>query len=370
MTTISVEEREAIREGFSRLLAAKAGEADLRRTMASESGHDGELWRAISAMGIAGLLVEPEYGGAGGSIVEMETIMEEAGAVLLAGPLLSSGVMAAFLLSQSSDAEAKARLLPAIASGERIAAVAVAGDKGGWTLDDICVEATPAGNGWRLNGHASFVLSANIADLLLVVAKTPDGVAVFETDRNAEGVGLQRLEGWDRTLRMSRIAFDDAQATRLAGLDGLAVERMLDVTRVALAGEQAGACRRIFNITVEYLRTRVQFGRPIGGFQALKHMAADLLIEVESASSAARAAAKALASDAPGKDGAVSLAAFACADAFSEVAENAIQMHGGIAFTWEHPAHLYLRRARADAQLFGTSDAHRERFVAAMEKAA
>lgn len=370
MTTISVEEREAIRDGFSRLLAARASEADLRRTMASESGHDATLWQEISAMGVAGLLIDEQYGGVGASIVEVETIMEEAGAMLLAGPLLSSGVMAASLLSQSCDPDAKARLLPGIASGARIAAVAVTGDKGLWTLDDIGVQAVPSGNGWKLDGSASYVLSANIADLLLVVANTPDGVAVFEADPKGDGVALQRQEGWDRTLRLSRITFGDAPATHLAGLDGAAVERMLDVARVALAGEQAGAGRRIFDITVEYLRTRVQFGRPIGGFQALKHMAADLLIEVESAISAARAAAQALDAGAADKDWAVSLAAFACADAFCEVAATAIQMHGGIAFTWEHPAHLYLRRARADAQLFGTSDAYRERFLTAMERAA
>ncbi len=370
MTTISVEEREAIRDGFSRLLAAKATEADLRRVMASESGHDGALWQAISAMGIVGLLVDQEYGGSGGSIVEVETIMEEAGAVLLAGPLLSSGVMAASLLGQSTDQDTKARLLPAIASGETIAAVAVAGEKGLWSIDDIGVRAVPAGNGWMLAGSAQYVLSANIADLLLVVAKTPDGIAVFEADPACQGISRGNMVGWDRTLRLSRVDFADCPATLLAGLDRGAVERMLDLARVALAGEQAGACRRIFGITTEYLRTRVQFGRPIGGFQALKHMAADLFVEVESATSAARAAAYALDAGAPDREGLVNLAAFACADAFVEVAEASIQMHGGIAFTWEHPAHLYLRRARADAQLFGTSDAYRDRYVSSIEKAA
>jgi alkylation response protein AidB-like acyl-CoA dehydrogenase len=296
--------------------------------------------------------------------------MEEAGAVLLAGPLLPSGIMAASLLAQSPDPEAKARLLPGIAAGERIATVAIAGDRGRWTLEDVGVEAGVSPGGWTLNGAASYVLSANIADLLLVVAKTVDGVAVFEVDPKAPLVALDPLQTWDRTLRLSRIAFNNAPAKPIPGLHGAAVEHMLDLARVALAGEQAGACRRIFDITIGYLRTRVQFGRPIGGFQALKHMAADLLIDVESATSAARAAALAVDTNAPDKAAAISLAAFACADAFSNVAQAAIQMHGGIAFTWDHPAHLYLRRARADAQLFGSPDAYRERFLAAMEAAA
>jgi alkylation response protein AidB-like acyl-CoA dehydrogenase len=367
MATITAQERTALREGLRRLLANKAGEADLRRTMATPSGSDPALWQAMAEMGIIGLLVDPDHGGAGLGIVEVEAVMEDAGAVLLAGPLLASGVIAASLLSQSTDAAAKTRLLPGIASGKRIATVAITGDRGLWTPDDIAVEARPAASGWVLHGSASYVLCANVADLLLVVARTGTGIGVFEVAPTAAGVAIAALQGWDRSIRLSRISFTDVQALPLAGLDCAAVARMLDLARVALAGEQAGACRRIFDITIDYLRTRVQFGRPIGGFQALKHMAADLLIEVESATSAARAAARALDSGAPDADSLVSLAAFACADAFQQVAAASIQMHGGIAFTWEHPAHLYLRRARADAQLFGASPHHRDRYVSALE---
>ncbi|MET0361454.1 MAG: acyl-CoA dehydrogenase family protein, partial [Sphingobium sp.] len=364
MATISVEERQAMRDGFARLLAERCSEPDVRRIMATDSGHDGALWSAIAEMGITALLIDPEHDGIGAGPVELVAIMEEAGAALLAGPLLSSAVLAAGLIGRSDDADAKARLLPGIASGERIATVAITGDAGLWTPAAVDVAATPEGDGWRLSGAASFVTCANIADVLLVIARTAEGLAAFEVTPGAAGVKAEPLESWDRTLRLSRIGFDMAQATRIGGIDEPAVEDMLDLARVALAGEQAGAARRIFDITIDYLKTRVQFGRPIGGFQAIKHMAADLLIEVESATSAARAAAEALATDAPDKQILVNLAAFACADAFSEVAATAIQMHGGIAFTWEHPAHLYLRRARADAQLFGQSDMYRDRYVA------
>lgn len=370
MTMISAEERLAIRDGFSRLLSEKCSEADVRRTMVSDDGHDIGLWEAMAKMGITALLVPAEHGGIGAGPVEVETIMEEAGASLLSGPLMSSAVLAAGLLSQSDDNDTKARLLPGIASGERIATVAFTGDSGTWTPEGVTVVAEPVGNGWHLKGTASFVTSANVADLLLVIARTPIGLGCFEITSKEAGVRTEALQTWDPTIRLSRITFDGAHASPISGIDDAAIERTLDLGRVALAGEQAGGARRIFDMTVDYLKMRVQFGRPIGGFQALKHMAADLLIEVESATSAARAAALALDGDAPDKNALVSLAAFACADAFSEVAATAIQMHGGIAFTWEHPAHLYLRRARADAQLFGQSDAYRERFVAAMEKAA
>lgn len=369
MTTITADERATIREGFARLLAEKASEADLRRTMAREDGYDPELWQAIADMGIPALLVPADHGGIGAGPVEVEALMEEAGAALLAGPLLTSAVMATGLLAQACGDD-RDRLMPGLASGERIATIALTGDAGTWTPDGVAVRAEPQGNGWTLSGDASFVLCAQTADVLLVVAQTDAGLGCFEVSPSASGLTIEPLKTWDPTLRLSRIRLDAVESLAIGGIDAAAFERTLDLARVALAGEQAGAARRIFEITVEYLKTRVQFGRPIGGFQALKHWAADLLIEVESATSAARAAAQALADDAPDKDVLVNLAAFTCADAFGEVAAASVQMHGGIAFTWEHQAHLYLRRARADAQLFGSSDAHRERYLTALEKAA
>lgn len=368
MTIISAGERGAMRDSFRRLLAEKCTESDIRRVMKTSNGHDDDLWQAMADLGIVGLIVPDEFGGIGAGAVEMEEIMEEAGAALLAGPLLSSAFVAAHLIGLSQDADAKLRHLPAIASGQTIATVAFTGDTGGWRLTDISANATPRSDYWVLDGEASFVMSANLANVLLVFARTPDGVACFEIDPGE--AQINSLTSWDPSLRLSKVVFSQTPAIRITGTDSTTFAQLIDFAIVALAGEQAGACRRIFDITVEYLKTRVQFGRPIGGFQAIKHMAADLLIEVESATSAARAAAQALEADAPDKDILISLAAFACSDAFSQVAAAAIQMHGGIAFTWEHPAHLYLRRARADAQLFGQPDAQRERFVAAMENAA
>jgi alkylation response protein AidB-like acyl-CoA dehydrogenase len=360
MTTLAPDERAALRDAVQRLLADRSSEADVRRTMETDSGYDPELWRHLSEMGIVGLIVDPEFGGAGAGPVELEAIMEEAGAALLCSPLLSSAVLAAGLLDASGDADAQARLLPGIAAGESIATVALTGARGTWTPEGV--EVTASGDG--LNGVAAYVTHGQVADLLLVVAKTDDGFGIFEVDPKAAGVTISAQKTFDRTLRIARIEFSKAGGRRIGSAGWEAAEQALNLARVALAGEQAGAGEKIFNITVDYIRQRIQFGRPIGGFQAIKHMAADLLVEKESGISAARAAAQALADGTADKDAAISLAAFACADAFHRIAFDAVQMHGGIAFTWVHPAHLYLRRARADQQLFGSSNFYRERYVA------
>ena len=365
MATFTHEDRTALTDGLRRLLGDIGTEADVRRTMETPEGYDPALWRKLAEMGIVGLMVDEEFGGGGGGPVELERVMEETGAALLCGPLLSSGVLAASLLQALDDEAAKARLLPPIAGGGRIATAALTGDAGGWTPETVSVDAIGRAEGWTLSGVASFVTHGAVADTVLVAARSGDAIALFEVDAGAAGMAVTALPAFDHTLRLSRITFSQTPARSLA--DGRpawdAIERALELVRVGLAGEQAGAARRVLEMTVDYAKARVQFGRPIGGFQAIKHMAADLLLESESATSAARHAAQALADGAPDADAAISLAAFACADAFVTVAATSVQMHGGIAFTWAHPAHLYLRRARADAQLFGAPAFYRERYL-------
>lgn len=367
MPTLSIDERNAIRESFSRLLVQEGSLDHVRAAMETPEGFDRALWRRIAELGVTGLLIDADHGGSDASAVELELLMEEAGAALLCAPLMSSAVLAAGLLSASTDDEAKGRLLPDIASGERIATVALTDDGALWTPATVGVRAVEADGAWRLSGIASFVTYGAQADALLVVARTPDGLRGFEVAVEAEGLSTKALQAFDLTQRFARLTFDGAAARRIAGVDEAAIERVLDLARVALAGEQAGAARRIFDITMDYIKTRVQFGRPVGGFQAIKHIAADLLVEVESATSAARHAAAALADGAPDREVLINLAAFACADAFSQTAATALQMHGGIGFTWSNPCHLYLRRARADAKLFGDPDAYRDRYLAALE---
>lgn len=365
MPRIETDELDAFLDALRRLLAERGTEADVRRTMDTADGYDPALWRQLAQIGVVGLLVDPAHGGIGAGPVELERVMEETGAALLCGPLLSSGVLAAGLLQALDDAGAQARLLPGIARGTCIATVALTGPKGGWIPEHVAVDARSAGDAWRLDGQAAFVTHAQIADVLLVAARTADGFGVFEVDRRAMGLEVTPLPTFDHTLRLANVSFMDVAARRLACRRPAwsALEDALALARVALAGEQAGGGRRVLEMTVEYARNRFQFGRAIGGFQAIKHMAADLLLESESSISAARHAAACLARRAPESAQAISLAAFACADAFTAIAAASIQMHGGIAFTWDHPAHLYLRRARADAELLGSSSFHRERYV-------
>jgi alkylation response protein AidB-like acyl-CoA dehydrogenase len=322
------------------------------------------MWRELAEIGILGLIVDPAHGGSGAGPLELELIMEQVGASLMCSPFLSSAVLATALLNAAGDDEAKGRLLPALARGDKIATVALTGASETWTREGVDVVATAlSGARWSLDGAAHYVTHAQIADVLLVVARVAGGFGIFEVEPGAAGLRITPVSAFDMTLRLARIDFTSVPARRIGSAGWDAVKAALDVTLVALAGEQAGGARHLLDMTVEYGKTRIQFGRPIAGFQALKHMAADLLLDSESAISAARHAATLLDGGGREADAAISLAAFACADAFTTVAAAAIQMHGGIAFTWEHPAHLYFRRARADAELFGSPAFHRERYL-------
>jgi len=368
LNTLSVEERTALRDSVRKLLTEASSEALVREAMETESGFKPELWQQLARMGIAGLIIDEKLGGAGVGPLELEAVMEEAGAALLCSPFLASSVLAASLLQELGDSEACDRLLPAIASGDCIASAVLTGDAGCWTPGGITVAARENNGEWTLDGRGSYVLHGQNADVLIVLARTDSGLAAFEVTPAATGTRISALPTFDKTLRLASVDFDAVCATRLTTSQPVeqAMKKALDLALVALAGEQAGGAAKVLEFTVEYAKTRVQFGRLIGSFQAIKHMAAELLIETESATSAARHAANCLAQDADNKDEAISLAAFACADAYVKTAADGIQMHGGIAFTWEHPAHLYLRRARSSAQLFGASDYHRENYLQAL----
>lgn len=343
MAGLTADEGAALLDSLRRLLADRCAESDVRRIMASETGHDAALWRALADLGVVGLTVPEQHGGAGLGAIELELVMEAAGAALLPAPLLSTAIAAALL-----DGER----LAALAGGYSIAAVAFAG------RDDWTGRGDVRRDGAGLTGTARFVPDAAIADTILVTLDD----AVFAVAR--EDAEIVPLPVFDRTRRLADVAFR-GPATLIG--DGTRIAAARDIALVGLAGEQAGGARRILDMTVDYARERHQFGRAIGSFQAIKHMAADLLLEAESATSAARDAAREVAEDTPARAESVALAAFACADAFVRCAKDGIQMHGGIAFTWEHPAHLYLRRARSAAQLYGDSDHWRERYVRALE---
>ncbi|KWX57527.1 acyl-CoA dehydrogenase family protein [Mycobacterium sp. NAZ190054] len=357
---ISAAERAELRTAVGELLADKCTEDDVRRVMDSDEGFDRELWGRLADQGVLGMLVEPDLGGLGFGALELETVAEETGAALLPAPFISSAVLTVALIDAAGAAEDRQRLLPSLADGSAIGTVALTGPSGSWTPDGVDVR---VGTDGTLTGTAHYVTWGQVADVVLVAARTGDDVGVFEVAVGADGFQRCAASVFDPTVRLSTFTFAGTPAHRLGTAGWGAVKEALDYAVIASAGEQVGGSRRIFDMTVEYLKTRIQFGRQIGSFQALKHMAADLLLEVESATSAAQHAAEEKASGSENSDGAIALAGFACAEAYQTIAMQAIQMHGGIGFTWEHPAHLFLRRARTGMQLFGGPRLYRERYL-------
>lgn len=362
--TISVAERAELAAAVSRLLRDECTEHDVRRVMATEEAFDRELWRKLAAQGVTGLLVDSEFGGVGLGPLELEAVAEATGAALLPAPFLSSAVLASALIGAAGTEADKRRLLPGLVEGTSVATVALTGSRGTWAPEGVAVRAScETGPDYTLTGNAHYVIHGQIADVILVVARIDGGFGIFQTAPDADGFERTAATVFDPTVPLSTYTFDATPARRIGTAGWEAVQQALDLASIALVGEQVGGARRIFDITVDYLKTRIQFGRPIGSFQALKHMAADLLLQVESATSAAQHAAAEQACASEEASGAIALAGFACADAYHTTAMSAIQMHGGIAFTWEHPAHLFLRRARTGLHLLGSSELHRERYL-------
>lgn len=366
MATIDQDDLVAFIEAVRRLLADRSSEAAVRRTMESSDGYDRELWRELASMGVTGLLVDSRHGGTGAGPVEIERVMEEMGAVLACTPLLSSGVLAAGLLQALDDADAQARLLPGIANGSRIATVALTGPGGGWTADDLAVTARPAGEGWQLDGTACYVTHGQVADLFLVVARTLDGVGVFELPAGTQGAQLSPLPVFDRTQPLANLSLAGAAARRLAcnrpGWE--AVDDALDLARVALAGEQAGAARHVLEATVAFAQERYQFGRAIGSFQAVKHHLARAHVAIELAWPCVWRAAHAVAGAGADRAIAVSLAKARASAAALGAARAALQCHGAIGYSFEHDLHLWMKRAWTLAAAWGDAAWHTERVAA------
>ena len=365
---ISTEQRE-LRESVRRFLTERAPLTRVRELMETADGTDPDVWRQASAqLGLPGIAVPEEYGGAGFSFAEQAIVLEELGAALFTGPYLASAVLAATTLLASDDEEAKKDLLPGIAAGETVAALAFTEDGGSWDPASIRLAATKTTkNGWRLDGHKSFVLDGHAADLILVVAATEtDGrLSLFAITGTADGLTRRALPTLDQTRKLARLAFDHTPA-RLVGEPGAAravLDHTLDVAAVALAAEQLGGAQRALDMAVAYAKVRQQFGRPIGSFQAIKHRCADLLLEVESLRSAVGYAAAAVAASSAELPVLAPLLKAYASEVYSHVAGENIQIHGGIGFTWEHDAHLYLKRAKASELFLGDAGYHRERLA-------
>ena len=360
------EEQEEFRQALRRFFQQKSQTTEVRRLMATDEGYDPAVWKQMAEqLGLQSLTIPEQFGGSGFSYVELIVVLEEMGASLLCAPFFSTVALGANAILTSGDQSAQEYLLPGIASGETIATLAFTEDSGRWDAEGITLAAAKAEDGWVLNGHKSFVLDGHVAGLVLVVGRTPAGLSLFGVKGDADGLTRTPLATMDQTRKQARLEFADTPAW-LIGVDGGAepgLSKTLDLAAVALAAEQVGGAQRCLDSSVEYAKTRIQFGRPIGSFQALKHRMADLLLEVESLRSAVNYAAAAVADGSTEVPVVASLVKAYASETYFHVAAENIQIHGGIGFTWEHDAHLYFKRAKSSELLFGDASYHRERLA-------
>ena len=367
------EEQEMLRSTARRFLGTKAPTSLVRRLMETDSGFDPDLWAEIAAQGWQSMAIPEEFGGAGFGPVEQGILMEEMGRSLFPAPFLSSVVLGAELILRLGSDEQKKELLPQIAAGESRPAVAQLEPSGGWGPDGIELAARRSGSDLVLSGTKAFVLDGHTADTLLVVVRSEgtsgaSGISVLAVDPATKGVTRRRVETMDMTRKQAEVRFDDVRvpSASILGEEGAAwpaLDEVLTRAVVALAFEQLGGAERCLEMAVEYAKARVQFGRPIGSFQAIKHRCADMLVKVEGAKSAAYYAAWSATDADPDLAVAAPLAKSYCSEAYFFCAAENIQIHGGIGFTWEHDAHLYLKRAKTDELLFGSPAHHRARLA-------
>jgi alkylation response protein AidB-like acyl-CoA dehydrogenase len=366
VSTVQTDERVALRSTARRFFEKYSDETAVRATMETPEGYDRKVWELMGTqLGLQGLLIPEQYGGSEFSFSNMQIVLEEMGRALVCAPFLSSAVLAVSALLASVDEAACGEYLPGIADASLTATLAFTDRRGQWDAGDDAVVAELRGTQWVLRGRRWFVLDGASADLVLVAATTRVGPSLFAVRRGASGLTSTPLDTLDMTRRQANLEFDDVPAT-LIGADG-ACDAVMRAARTAvlagLAAEQVGGARRAMETSVEYAKVREQFGRPIGSFQAIKHKCADMLLEVESSTSAAYAAGQAIDDDSDEAALLASLAKAYCSEAFYHVAAENIQVHGGIGFTWEHPAHLYFRRAKSTEMLFGNPMHHRERVL-------
>ncbi|HVV30067.1 MAG TPA: acyl-CoA dehydrogenase family protein [Mycobacteriales bacterium] len=365
MATTSADEQRVLRGTVRDLLAARSDEPTVRRLMETDEGFDPEVWSELGEMGLLGLAVPEDLGGAGFGLTEVGLVLAEAGRALLCAPYLSSVVMAQSALLASGDAAGCQDYLPALAAGQRRATLAYLEESGHRDAASIALVARATGSGWALDGVKTSVLDGASADLLLVVARTEAGLALFAVETDAAGLTRACLPTLDMTRKQARITFVGTRA-RLLGTDGdgaRILAQVLDRTVACLAAEQVGGAERVLEMAVDYVKIRQQFGRSIGSFQAVKHACADMLLLVESARAAALSALQTADQDPAGLPVAASVVGGYCGQAYLRVAASNIQLHGGIGFTWEHPAHLYFKRAKTSQLLFGTPEQHREQLA-------
>ncbi len=354
------EELDLIRSTTRRFLEEKLPLPVVRDLMMSEAGFDRGIWGDLAAMGWTGMAIPEDFGGAGFGFVELSVVLEEMGRMVTPGPFLASAALATFAIIELGSDEQKERLLPDLASGERIMTLAAYEDPRDWGLGELGTVARRGDRSWVIEGAKRHVLDAHLADVILVVARLDGGLGLFAVPAGAERVSIEQVPVLDPTRRQATVTLDGVEVYDRDLIGGATTDlsRVMALGSAALAAEQVGGAQRVLEMAVDYARGRHQFGRPIGSFQAIKHRCAEMLMKVEHAKSTAYHAAR-VATDHDEFSIAAPLAASVCSEAYVWAAGENIQIHGGIGFTWEHDAHLYLKRAKSSSLLLGDPRYHR-----------
>ena len=356
-----------LKDSARAFLARECKASRVRELMDTDTAHDKQLWQAMAEQGWTGLVIPEEHGGLGLGLVEMAAVAEEMGRACLPGAFLSTFTAAA-LIERAGSAAQRAKYLEPIARGELKATVALLEEGANWDLNAVKLKANREDGRFLVTGKKLFVPDSGVADLLVCVARDRDSFALLPIECDADGLNIKAMPSMDETRKLYEVVLEgvsvaEADALGADGDAGGALHGALEVATVLLCAEIVGGMQWVLDTTVEYAKTRQQFGRSIGSFQAVQHQCADMLLMTESARSAAYYAAWALTEGDPAASGAVSIAKAYCSDAYREVANRGVQVHGGIGFTWEHDLQLYYKRSKSSETLFGDATFHRERIA-------
>ena len=366
------ETQEAIRKSARQFFSAECPMDEVRRLAETDTAMDDAVWKKFAEQGWTGIIFPEAYNGFGLGLVEMAVAMEEMGRALIPGPFISTVLVAGTILDLTGTEEQKQKYLAGICRGESKATLALLEKSASWDVNALQLSASSAsGSGFVINGEKLFVADAAGADFLLVALRVQGEICILIVPADADGINTTLMPGIDLTRRLYSVSFTGVAvpaANLLArGVKAVeAIEAAHDVACVGLVAEMAGGMQRLLDMTVEYAKTRKQFGKPIGTFQAVQHQCADILFLLEGTRSAAYYAAWALGENAPGARSAVSVAKAYASEGYREAGNRAIQVHGGMGFTWENDAHLFYRRAKGSEIAFGDAAFHRERIARAM----
>jgi alkylation response protein AidB-like acyl-CoA dehydrogenase len=363
MNFVFTDEQDQLRDSVRRFLEETSPEAEVRRVMETSEGIDLHVWKQMAEMGLHGIAIPEAYGGQGFSPVELGIVLEEMGRRLICTPFFSSVVLGATAILEAGSEEQKRALLPAIAEGTQRATLALVEAEGSWDPGEVSLSASGSGS-WDLSGEKCFVLDGHTADLIVVAARTgsaaTDPVALFIVQGDADGLTRSPLETMDPTRKLATISFSNTPAELLGdAADGsAALAKTLDIASACLANEMVGGAQVALDMAVQYAKDRVQFGRAIGSFQAIKHKCADMLLSVEASKSAAYYATWTAAESPDELPVVAPMAKAHASEAYVLCTAENIQIHGGIGFTWEHPAHLYFKRAKSSQLYLGNESFH------------